>query len=257
MDLGLQGRTALVLASTGGLGAATARALGAEGANVVVTGRNGARATELAAELPSAVGLSCDLTDPDAPDRLVDATREAYGEPDIVVLNGPGPKPGPASGIDPAAAQNAIDVLLKPQIAVVSRTLGSMRANGWGRILAIGSSGVPQPIPSLGASNLGRAALGSYLKTLSIEVAPDGVTVNMILPGRVSTDRTAALDTAAAERAGTTIDEARAASLAKIPAGRYGEPAEFGAIAAFLCSGPASYLTGSQVRCDGGMVAHL
>ena len=257
MDLGLQGRTALVLASTGGLGAATARAIGAEGANVVVTGRDGDRAKALANELPSAVGVGCDLTESGAADTLVAATREAYGDPDIVVLNGPGPKPGKASEIDPEAMQTAVDMLLAPQIAVVSQTLGPMRAAGWGRILAIGSSGVQQPIPALGTSNLGRAALGSYLKTLSIEVAPDGVTVNMLLPGRVATARTAALDEAAAKSSGSTVEEAHAASAAKIPAGRYGDVAEFGAVAAFLCSGPASYVTGSQVRCDGGLVAHL
>ncbi|MGH3358203.1 MAG: SDR family oxidoreductase [Nocardioidaceae bacterium] len=257
MDLGLQGRTALVLASTGGLGAATARAIGAEGANVVVTGRNEARAKEIAAELPSAIGVGCDLTEPGAAERIVAATKETYGDPDVVVLNGPGPKPGKASEIDPAAMQAAVDVLLAPQIAVVSQTLGAMRAAGWGRILAIGSSGVQQPIPTLGSSNLGRAALGSYLKTLSIEVAPDGVTVNMLLPGRVATARTAALDEAAAERSGTTVEQAQAAALTKIPAGRYGDVTEFGAVAAFLCSGWASYVTGSQIRCDGGLVAHL
>lgn len=257
MDLGLQGRTALVLASTGGLGAATARAIGAEGANVVVTGRDESRAQSVASELPSAVGVGCDLTEPGAADALVTATRDAYGNPDIVVLNGPGPKPGKASEIDPETMQAAVDVLLAPQIAIVSRTLGPMRSAGWGRILAVGSSGVQQPIPALGASNLGRAALGSYLKTLSIEVAADGVTVNMLLPGRVATNRTAALDEAAAKQSGGTVEDARAASEAKIPAGRYGDVSEFGAVAAFLCSGPASYVTGSQIRCDGGLVAHL
>lgn len=257
MDLGLQGRTALVLASTGGLGAATARAIGAEGANVVVTGRNADRAHRIAAELPSAVGVGCDLIEPGAADTLLAATRDAYGDPDIVVLNGPGPKPGKASQIDPATMQAAVDMLLAPQIAIVSQALGSMRERAWGRILSIGSSGVQQPIPALGTSNLGRAAMGSYLKTLSIEVASDGVTVNMLLPGRVATDRTAALDEAAAKSSGRTVEEAHAASVAQIPAGRYGDVAEFGAVAAFLCSAPASYVTGSQIRCDGGLVAHL
>ncbi|UYM04647.1 SDR family oxidoreductase [Solicola gregarius] len=257
MDLALNGRTALVLASTGGLGAATARAIAAEGANVVVTGRDAARAEALAAQLPAAVGVACDLTEPGAPERLLAATREAYGDPDVVVLNGPGPKPGAATDLTSDAARAAIDVLLAPHVALVSLVLPAMRAAGWGRILAIGSSGVQQPIPMLGASNLGRAALGSYLKTLAGEVAADGVTINMVLPGRIATDRVAALDEAAAKRAGTSVEEARDASIAKIPSGRYGDPSEFGAIAAFLCSGAASYVTGSQIRVDGGMVAHL
>jgi len=256
MDLGLNGRTALVLASTGGLGAATAQALAAEGANVVVSGRNEERAKQIAAQLPSATGVRCDLSEPGAADLLVAATREAYGEPDIVVLNGPGPKPGRATDLGPGDARAAIDLLVETHLALVTLVLPAMRAAGWGRILAIGSSGVQQPIPTLSASNLGRAALGSYLKTLAGDVAADGVTVNMVLPGRIATDRVASLDEAAANRTGTSVEEARNASIAKIPAGRYGDPAEFGAVVAFLCSEAASYVTGSQVRCDGGMVAH-
>lgn len=260
MDSGLTGRTALVLASTGGLGAATARALSAEGANVVVTGRTGTAAA--AAELrgvtgAGAIGVDCDLTDPAVPQRLVTATREAFGDPDIVVLNGPGPAPGPAAELTATGARDAIELLLTPQVAVVSEVLPAMRAAGWGRILAIGSSGVQQPIPMLSASNLGRAALAGYLKTLADEVAPDGVTVNMLLPGRIATARVAAIDEAAARRTGRGVEQVRAESLAKIPARRYGEPDEFGAVAAFLCSALASYVTGSQIRCDGGMIAHL
>lgn len=256
MDLGLKGRTALVLASTGGLGEATARALGAEGANVVVTGRNEERAKAVAAELPSAIGVRCDLTEDGALEQLVAATRETYGDPEILVLNGPGPKPGSATDVGPGDARAAVDLLVEAHVAMVTLTLPAMRAAGWGRILAVGSSGVQQPIPTLAASNLGRAALASYLKTLAGAVAPDGVTVNMLLPGRIATDRVAALDEAAAKRTGTSVEEAKNASIAKIPTGRYGKPTEFGAVAAFLCSEAASYLTGGQIRCDGGMIAH-
>ena len=255
MDLGLNGRTALVLASTGGLGAATARALGAEGANVVVSGRNAERAEQLAAELPSATAVQCDLSEPDAAERLVAATRAAYGDPDIVVLNGPGPKPGSATTLGPGDARAAVDLLVETHLALLTMTLPAMRAAGWGRILSVGSSGVQQPIPTLAASNVGRAALAAYLKTLATEVASDGVTVNMLLPGRIATDRVASLDAAAAERTGKTVEDTRNAAIATIPAGRYGDPAEFGAVAAFLCSDAASYVTGSQVRCDGGLIA--
>lgn len=257
MDLGLRGRTALVLASTGGLGAAIATALGEEGANVVVTGRNLENAEKVAAGVPSAVAVAVDLTAPDAADTMVDAARGVFGDPDIVVLNGPGPAPGTAADLDAHGARAAAETLLLPHVAVVRRTLPAMRARGWGRVLAVGSSGVESPLPNLSASNVGRAALASYLKTLSAEVAADGVTVNMLLPGRIATDRVAALDEAAAHRQGRDVEEVRAASRAKIPVRRYGEPAEFGAVAAFLCSNRASYVTGSQVRCDGGLIDHL
>lgn len=257
MDLGLHGRTALVLASTGGLGAATARALGQEGARVVVTGRDAKKAESLASSLPSSVAVPVDLTDDGAPEHLLERTRAAYGDPDVLVLNGPGPKPGAAADLDPDALDQITGLLLAPHIALVHRVVGGMRERGWGRILAVGSSGVEAPLPMLTASNIGRAGLAAYLKTLAAEVAKDGVTVNMLLPGRIATDRVAALDRAAAERQGSDVEDVRAASQARIPTRRYGDPDEFGAVAAFLCSRHASYMTGSLVRCDGGLLGNL
>ncbi|GAB3872449.1 SDR family oxidoreductase [Terrabacter terrigena] len=257
MDLGLDGRVALVLASTGGLGAAVATALAAEGAHVVVTGRDAARAQALAARLPSAVGVGVDLTAPGAAATVLAATREAFGDPEVLVLNGPGPPPSRAADLDGAAVRAAAETLLVPHVDLVQQALPAMRARRWGRILAIGSSGVEAPLPDLSASNVGRAALAAYLKTLAGEVAADGVTVNMLLPGRIATDRVAALDAAAATRQGRPVDEVEAASRATIPLGRYGEPEEFGATGAFLCSARASYLTGALVRCDGGLLANL
>jgi 3-oxoacyl-[acyl-carrier protein] reductase len=257
MDLGLKDRVALVLASTGGLGAATATALGEEGAHVVVTGRSADKATSLAASLPSAVAVPVDLTERGAPEHLLEETRRAFGDPDVVVLNGPGPTPGAAADLDADALAAVTDLLLTPHVALVHRVVPGMRDRGWGRILAIGSSGVEAPLPMLTASNIGRAGLAAYLKTLATEVAADGVTVNMLLPGRIATDRVAALDRAAAQRQGTDVEEVRAASEARIPTGRYGDPAEFGAVATFLCSRQASYLTGSLVRCDGGLLGNL
>jgi 3-oxoacyl-[acyl-carrier protein] reductase len=132
-----------------------------------------------------------------------------------------------------------------------------MRERGWGRVLAIGSSGIVEPIADLALSNLGRAALAGYLKTLAREVAADGVTVNLLLPGRIATARMERLHEAAAAQSGATVDEIVTRSVATIPAGRYGTPEEFGAVAAFLCSGLAGYITGTAVRCDGGLVASL
>jgi 3-oxoacyl-[acyl-carrier protein] reductase len=257
VELGLQGRTAVVAASTGGLGEAVARALAAEGASVVVTGRRGERAASIAAELPRAVGVEVDLGTEDGPARLVEAAERAFGPVDIAVLNGPGPRPGTAAGLSADDLDAALSSLVRTQHRLVALVLPGMRERAWGRVLAIGSSGVVSPLPGLAASNVGRAALAGYLKTLSAEVAADGVTVNLLLPGRVATDRVASLDAAAAERTGRTVDQVEAESRSRIPAGRYGRPEEFGAVAAFLCSDLAGYVTGVALRCDGGLVTTL
>ncbi|HEX3789882.1 MAG TPA: SDR family oxidoreductase [Pseudonocardiaceae bacterium] len=257
MDLGIDGRVALVCASTAGLGLASARALAAEGAHVVVSGRRADLAQQIAAELPKASAVQVDLTAAGAPDELVDAATAAAGPIDILVLNGPGPVPGPAAGLTPAGAAGAIDALLLGHLQLIQRVLPGMRERGWGRIVAIGSSGVAAPLPNLAASNAGRAALAGYLKTLAGEVAADGVTVNMVLPGRIATDRVADLDRRAAERTNRSVEEVRAGSEATIPLGRYGHPEEFGATVAFLAGVPASYVTGGLVRCDGGLVGSI
>lgn len=257
MDLGLNGRTALVAASTGGLGLATARALAAEGANVVITGRREQTAIEEASRLARAIGVGVDLTDPTGPDELCDAAEAAFGHIDIVVLNSGGPPPGTAADTGPEELADAAGLLLHPAQRLIQRTLPGMRERAWGRILAVGSSGVQQPIPNLALSNALRGAMAGLLKTLAAEVAADGVTVNMILPGRIATDRVAQLDAARAQREGMSPEAAREQSQASIPAGRYGDPEEFGAVAAFLCSAPASYVTGSQIRVDGGLIRSL
>jgi 3-oxoacyl-[acyl-carrier protein] reductase len=255
MDLGLSGRVAVVLGSTSGLGRASAEALAAEGAHVVVVGRRAELVDALASSLPSATGVVADLQEPDAPARVATAARKAYGRIDVLVLNGGGPKPGMAEELDVDDARGATDLLLAPHVAMVREALPAMREAGWGRIVAIGSSGVQQPIANLARSNVGRAALAAYLKSLAGNIARDGVTVNMVLPGRINTDRVTQLDQANAERAGSSVDEVRAASESSIPAGRYGEPREFASVVTFLASTHASYVTGEQVRCDGGLVA--
>lgn len=261
MDLGISGKTAFVAASTGGLGLAIARALAAEGVRVAVTGRRPDRAKEIAAELEAtghtAVGLEADLGTPEGAAAAVERCTEALGPIDILVLNGPGPKPGAAATLSSDDIAAAFDVLVKPQHALVAQVLPGMRERRWGRILAVGSSGVVAPLPNLAVSNTGRAALAGYLKTLAAEVALDAVTVNMLLPGRIATDRVAELDQAAAKRRGTTVEEIQLESRKTIPARRYGDPEEFGAAAAFLCSAPASYITGVALRCDGGLIRSL
>jgi 3-oxoacyl-[acyl-carrier protein] reductase len=257
MDLGLKGRVALVCASTAGLGLAGAQALAEEGAAVAVTGRRAERAAEIAGAMERGVGIGVDLTAPGAADTLVDTATDALGPVDILVLNGPGPAPITAAELDPEGIVRAVTQLAAFHVALVRRVLPGMRERGWGRIVAIGSSGVVAPLPHLASSNAGRAALAAYLKTLAGEVAADGVTVNMVLPGRIATDRLAFLDRQQAERVGRTAEEVQAASRQAIPARRYGRPDEFGTVVAFLSSARASYITGTTVRCDGGLVGVL
>ena len=254
MDTGLKGRTALVPGSSAGIGLAVARALAAEGANVVLAGRRGELVRQEADRLPSAVGVEVDLTADDAPETLVSAAMERFGQVDVLVLNSGGPPPGTATDLTPEQIVAANHMLLVQHQRLVAAVLPGMRQRGWGRVVAVGSSGVQQPLDRLALSNIGRAALAGYLKTLANEVAADGVTVNMVLPGRIDTDRVATIDKGAAERTGSTPEEVRARSEAGIPAGRYGTPDEFAAVVTFLASAPASYVTGEQVRCDGGLV---
>jgi len=254
MDIGVAGRTAVVLGSTSGLGWAVASTLADEGANVVLVGRREELVKERAASLPSAVGVVADITEPDGPATVLQAAEEAFGDVDILVLNGGGPPPAHAQDLDGDGIDRAVRLLLRPHVELVRGVLPGMRQRQWGRVVAIGSSGVQQPIPNLASSNVGRAALAGYLKSLSDDVAAEGVTVNMVLPGRIDTDRVVAIDKAAAERTGTTPEEARRESEASIPAGRYGTAEEFAAVVAFLAGERASYVTGEQVRCDGGLV---
>lgn len=254
MDTGLRGRTVLIPGSTSGLGLACARTFAAEGANIVLAGRRGDLARTEAASLPSAVGVEIDITDNDAPRRLFESALEAFGAVDVLVLNSGGPPPAAATEVTTELLQGAVHTLLMQQHRLVELALPGMRQRRWGRIVGIGSTGVQQPLDRLALSNAGRAALAGYLKTLASEVAADGVTVNMVLPGRIETDRVTSFDRAAAERSGQTEQEIRSGAQATIPAGRYGRPEEFAAAVVFLASEGASFITGEQLRCDGGMV---
>ncbi|WP_378733283.1 SDR family oxidoreductase [Nocardia brasiliensis] len=253
VELGLNGRTAVVCASTSGLGRAIAEALSDEGANVVVCGRRGSVADNIASGLPRAVGFGVDLLAPASGQRLLAAAQKAFGPADIVVLNGPGPGPGRVTEIQEQELDQAVGSLVTAHHRLVTLALPHMREQGWGRVLAVGSSAVLTPIPDLALSGIGRAALAAYLKALATEVAADGVTINMLLPGRIVTERVQQIDAARAAQSGRTLSAEQAESVARIPMNRYGRPAELAAIAAFLCSDLASYITGTLVRCDGGL----
>ena len=256
MDLGLAGRRALVLGASRGLGAAIARTLAEEGATVAAASRSGG--ISWADALPSDVQarihpVVLDLADVDARASTVDALLAA-GPIDILVNNSGGPPPGPVASVRVAAWQQNFAVMAASLFDIASRVAPGMTERGWGRIVTIVSSGVDQPIPNLGISNAVRASVVGWSKTLANELAPKGVTVNVLLPGRIHTDRVDELDRAAASRSGTTQEEIARVSAASIPAGRYGTPEEFAAVAAFLCSSRASYVTGSKIRVDGGAI---
>lgn len=254
METGLKGKNVLVPASSSGIGLAIAQALAAEGANIVLAARRGDVVAAEAERLPSAIGIEMDMTADGAPAALVSEAEKHFGPIDVLVLNSGGPPPGSAAGLSGEELLSAVHQLLVQQQRLISLVLPGMRERGWGRVIAVGSSGVQQPLAGLALSNIGRAGLAGYLKTLASEVAADGVTVNMVLPGRIDTDRVALLDAAAGKRTGRTAEQVRAESEASIPAGRYGRPEEFAAVVTFLASSAASYVTGEQIRCDGGLI---
>jgi 3-oxoacyl-[acyl-carrier protein] reductase len=255
MDLGLSGKVALVTGSTSGLGLASAKALAAEGVSVVICGRRAELVSEEADALPNAVGVQADLTDPDTPARLVDATIAAFGRLDILVGSTGGPPPGTAVDTDADAYAGALDLLVKPLVRLAHLSLPGMRERSWGRIVFVTSTAVREPIPFLVLSNSVRMAVHGFAKSLARQVAVDGVTVNCVLPGRVATERVAALDNAAAEASGRSLEQVHEAARRSIPAGRYGEPSEFGATVTFLCSQQASYITGASLPVDGGALS--
>ena len=258
MDLGLEGKRALVLSSSRGLGRGIAEALAAEGANVMLTARS-ADKLEAAAAAINARGRGRAHAYPADLKASVPAVHEhavqALGGPiDILIANTGGPPPGTALSVDPDAWTPQFEALVLPVFRLAALVLPGMQASGFGRILIVASSGIVQPIPNLVMSNALRSSILGWAKTLASEVAKDGVTVNMILPGRIETDRTGELDAANAKRAGKSVDEVAAAARATIPAGRYGRVEEFADVACFLASPRAAYVTGATVRVDGGAI---
>ncbi len=257
MDFGITGKRALVLASSRGLGLGIATALAQEGANVLLCGRSGEKLAENCARI-NALGKGkadwvwSDLAEDDAVTALVKAVEEKFGGVDILVNNTGGPTPGTTEDMTPEKLDSFFQTMVLRVITLTNALLPNMKAQGWGRILTVASSGVIEPIPNLALSNTLRGALVGWNKTLATEVAAHGITANMILPGRIHTDRIDELDGANAKRQGKSLDEVRTASIASIPAKRLGTVEEFGAVGAFLCSGPAAYVTGSTIRVDGG-----
>ena len=253
MDLGIRGRTALVTGASAGIGEAIALALAREGVKLAVAARRVERLDVVAAQAKTlgasdARGFALDLGDDGSIGSMLDAVRGAIGDIDILVLNGGGPKAGRFSEVSLADWDDAYRKLLRGMLVLLDACVPAMRANRWGRVVALTSTSVKQPIDTLVLSNALRTALVAALRTLAVEVARDGVTVNAIATGRVDTDRLRSLygDDAQLRQAGEDV-----------PIGRIATPQEFAPMAAFLCGEPAGYVTGQTISVDGGLTRGL
>ncbi|MFS8114207.1 SDR family oxidoreductase [Rhizobium jaguaris] len=261
MDLGLKGKTALVLGAGGGLGGAIARTLAAEGSSVAVADINKEAAEKAVAEIEandgSAMAIAWDLADLSIIASNLSVIEARFGSVDVLVNITGGPPPTLVAGQSAESWRKHFDSMVLSVIAITDAVLPKMREKRWGRIITSTSSGVVAPIPNLGLSNALRMSLLGWSKTLAGEVGRDGVTVNIVLPGRVATQRITFLDEQKAKREGRSVEDVSAQSTASIPVGRYGEPQEYADVVTFLASIRASYVTGSVLRIDGGLIASV
>jgi len=254
MDYKLNGKTALVLGASRGLGAAISLMLAKEGVKVTSVARN-TSSIEGWSKKFSIVPFKSDLTDTNSLGNLISFLTDKHI--DILVNNCGGPVAGPANGQKIEVWEKAFKSMASPMFSITNELLPKMVSKKWGRIITIGSSGIEQPIPNLALSNGIRGAIAGWSKSLASEVAGDGITVNMVLPGRISTDRLRELDEGKAKRTGLSLEEVEEDAKSTIPAGRYGKPEEFASVVTFLASHSASYITGSMIRVDGGLTKGL
>lgn len=261
MDLGIKGRHALVLAAGGGLGSTIAQTLAREGVRVTaadVDAEGADRTAEaIQADGAEASSVSWDLGDIDQGRSTVERLA-AEGRPvDILVNITGGPPPSPVSGQSPDLWRKQFESMVMSVVTLSDAVLPHMREQRWGRIITSTSSGIIAPIPNLGLSNALRSQLVGWSKTLAREVAADNITSNLVVPGRIATPRISFLDQAKAEREGRPVDDVQQESWAAIPMGRYGRPEEYAGAVAFLASEQASYITGTTMRIDGGLIASI
>lgn len=261
MDLHLRGKVACVAAASRGLGRASALALAQEGANLVLLGRTAATLAETASEIQAETGVRVvtvvgDAADPADIARFIETAAQEFGRLDVLVTNAGGPPAGSFEQFSDEDWYQAVDLTLMSVVRMIRHALPLLKVQG-GSIIQIQSSSVKQPIPNLTLSNSIRAAVAGLSKDLATSLAPHGIRVNLVAPGRIDTDRVRSLDQGQAERQG--VDPAAVAQqfTAAIPLGRYGEPAEFGRVVTFLASEAASYVTGQTVLVDGGLVRSL
>jgi 3-oxoacyl-[acyl-carrier protein] reductase len=262
MDLGLTGRRALVMGGAKGLGRSIADALAAEGTVLTISGRDTAAMEKAAGELkalgaPSVTVVQADVSSGEQMDMLADAAVKAMGGVDILVLNHGGPPVCTASEMKEADLVKWFQNIVVSPIRITMRLMPAMRAQKYGRVIVVGSSGMQHPIPTLALSNTLRASIWAWLKTLAAEVAADGVTMNILAPGSIRTDRITQTAAVRAEKAGTSVEEEIARAGREVPAGRVGEPGEYGPMGAFLAGKTGAYVTGTMVRVDGGRVRSM
>ncbi len=261
MDLRLAGKVALVTAASRGLGQAIAAELSREGADVVMCSRNKDNIERAAHDIAEETGgrvipVTGDVSRLDDIQSVVSRVQQAYGKLDVLVCNAGGPPGGPFESFDDAAWQSAFETNLLSVVRLVRECLPLMKDEG-GRILAVASSSVKVPIPGLILSNVMRSGVAGLMKTLANELAPYDILVNTVCPGRIATDRVAELDAAKAEQKGVSLESVKREMEGQIPLKRYGKPEEFAKVAAFLASEANSYMTGSTLMVDGGMVQAL
>jgi len=256
MDFGLKGKRAIVMAASRGLGYASALGLAREGCRLVICSRDKSRIDAAAEQIRKATGtdvhaLEADVSSASEAKRLVDAAVSAYGGLEIVVHNAGGPPAGETLAMSEDQWQKAFEQNLLSFTRIVSAAAPEMRKAGYGRILTIASSSIKQPIPNLALSNALRAGVWGLAKTLSRELGPQGILVNVIAPGRIDTERIAELDAAMATKSGKAIEDVRKASVGTIPLGRLGRPEELANLVVFLASEAGSYITGQAITVDG------
>lgn len=263
MDLGLKDKVAIVLAASKGLGRASAAALAAEGARVTIGARNGQALEQTAQEIQRASGspvlaVPTDVTRAEDIEAIVAATVREFGRVDILVNNAGGPPAGKFEAFGDAQWQAAFELNLLSTVRLVRQVLPHMRKTGSGRVITIVSTSVKQPIDGLLLSNAVRTAVVGLAKTLSVELAPDNITVNNVCPGRILTDRLRQVYKVDEKvQQGVSEQEALQGVIQDIPLGRIGKPEELGALVAFLASQQAAYITGTTIQVDGGLVRSL
>lgn len=261
MDLGLAGRTVLVLGTGGGIGRGIAEAFAAEGAHIACADRDRdaaqATVTALAGSAGSLVAFDAELGNRDAERDLIERVQHDLGPVEVLVNNTGGPPSSTATGVPMDVWRSYFESMVASVINLADLVLPGMRARGWGRLVTSTSSGVVVPIPMLGISNTLRSALLGWSKTVAREVGPDGVTSNVVVPGRIASPAAIGRDVLRAEQQNRTVEEVQQEYLVRIPARRYGTPREYGDAIAFLSSDRAGYINGSVLRIDGGMIESI